>query len=215
MDCRMCQNKIQDYLDGQLDDLEARELGAHTALCPECAEVMGDYAVLFEELGDLPRVTVDEAFATEVLGALDLNRYRTRPGDVLAEVLSIPGQVIPAPARLAAVASVLTAFVAALLWVGFYGREILAWGLSAGDQVIDGVSGAAGFVGAGLTRLGESLLLLRPLLDMLESAFHLGKGEMDGNIVLVGLLLFALSSIALAHFIRRNGRPSYHHVSLY
>lgn len=215
MECHFYKNRIQDYFDGQLDEIEERELEAHAAYCESCAEDLAEMEALFIGLLEMPPVKVDASFSEEVLAAIDVQRYRVRPRDVLGEVFRIPGQVMPAPARLGVALVALAGIVGAAFGMGFYGRLVLAETISFGGLLYSRIESGLAFVGNSLGRLGESLALLRPLIDMIESALQLGTREASGNIALVGLLIFTLSSVALATFVRRSGRPTLGHVRLF
>jgi anti-sigma factor RsiW len=211
MNCFEYQNRFQSYLDGALDEIESRELEAHVAFCASCQAELREIEHVFETLDHMPVLTLDRAFEEEVLAAVDVRQYRARPADVLREVLAIPGRVMPAPARLAVSTLALTTMVGLVFTLAFYGGRIAASAGSFFTVVGNKAEASAAFLASCLSRLGEVAGLFEPLFEQIAVALHLGHQEVNGDLALVALVLFTLSSMALMRFIRRSQRPAYHH----
>jgi hypothetical protein len=97
MNCRECQDKLNEYLDGELSAEKAAAIEEHTSQCSQCAEELEGLRQTIDALHDLPRHEAPVDLADEVTGSLPARRtsriFR----------LWVPGAVAAAAAVLLAV----------------------------------------------------------------------------------------------------------------
>jgi anti-sigma factor RsiW len=66
---------ITDYLEGALAPATVKEVEAHLALCPGCAEYLAQMRQTLRTVGSIPLETLSEQTRTDLLAAFrDLNR---------------------------------------------------------------------------------------------------------------------------------------------
>ncbi len=107
MNCETVSNRLGAYLDGELGEQEAAEVGRHLEACPRCAAELEALRELDEALGELKGPMVPPDFARRVREKADAG---SRPVPLFR---TLPGRLRPMLSRAAAVL-----VAAAGLWMG-------------------------------------------------------------------------------------------------
>jgi hypothetical protein len=107
MDCKTLKERISDYLDGQLQDPERREIAAHLDACQACRLEVEAYQKTVDLVRDLPLVPAPEGLADRILQ----KTLHVRPGSE-----ALPAAV---PARISGMLPVLRGVAAAAVFFLF------------------------------------------------------------------------------------------------
>ena len=91
MQCDRARDDLSAFLDGELAEPQARELGAHLQQCPACAELLADYRRFSRHLRIAGREPVPDAMPARVHATLIEAEASHMPADVVA---AWPAQVL-------------------------------------------------------------------------------------------------------------------------
>ena len=82
MDCSYFRERINEYIDGELDYLQVAELQAHLSFCPDCAVELAQTGELRGALAGWGRLELapPPGFAERVMAAVELEPAPARPG---------------------------------------------------------------------------------------------------------------------------------------
>lgn len=64
-DCEEVRANLSDYLDGELELVQAKRLEQHVGFCPRCRNVLGNLRVALGGLGRLGRLNAEDRAAAE------------------------------------------------------------------------------------------------------------------------------------------------------
>ncbi|HEV2862026.1 MAG TPA: zf-HC2 domain-containing protein [Pyrinomonadaceae bacterium] len=142
MRCEDCLPLVEEYADGEVDEMTGRMMSAHLAACPECSDALDELRVEQELFARYERpVAVTPALWQRVRAAIELEELAAPPQtsvppfarlrDMLAAAL---GTLAARPALASALAVALVALASGAVWLSLPGRRLETPGRLAGGS---------------------------------------------------------------------------------
>ena len=88
MECLQSMERLSEYLDGELDANEYREIEAHLHSCPDCRKVMDELAAVSKEINlSISRIPIPINLSVRILSAIEKEQHNTAKDIWLTSIL--------------------------------------------------------------------------------------------------------------------------------
>jgi len=110
MNCRDVAGLIDDYLDGELDEVTAFRVRGHLQTCSECRERFGALVAVVEDLAEMPELSAPEELVPGSLRSLPDRVPRRAPANRLVWALGLAS---------AGLTALILMLLPGVLWIGW------------------------------------------------------------------------------------------------
>lgn len=88
MECLQCMERLSEYLDGELDAKEYKEIKVHLECCPDCHKVMEDLAAVSKEINlSIASIPIPTNLSVRILSAIQKDQHNTAKDIWLTSIL--------------------------------------------------------------------------------------------------------------------------------
>lgn len=88
MECMQCMERLSEYLDGELDANEYREIEAHLQCCPDCRKVEDELAALSKEINlSIASFPIPTNLSVRILSTIQKEQHNTTKDLWLTSIL--------------------------------------------------------------------------------------------------------------------------------